>query len=61
MVFCPVLIDIRNSIRPICGMVYREIIVVNCKNDSKYVNKLRGKNAEVLAMKMGVGIISTRH
>jgi hypothetical protein len=61
MVFRPVLIDIRNSIRPICGAVYRAIIVFNCKNDSKYVDTLRGKKSEILAMKMRVGIISTRH
>jgi hypothetical protein len=51
MVFCPVLTDIRRSIRPICGIIYREIIVAYCKNDSKYVNTPRGKNADILMLK----------
>jgi hypothetical protein len=40
MVLCPVRIDTRTTIRPISGVVYREITVVYCKNDS---NTLRGK------------------
>jgi hypothetical protein len=54
MVFCPVRIDTQNSIRPISGMVYREIIVVYCKNDCKYT-------AWEKMMKMAVGIITTGH
>lgn len=54
------LTDIPDSIEPICGMVYKEIIAAYFKNDSKYLNTLRGKNAEILVLKLAIGVIITR-